>query len=50
MTFISLAEPWAERRFVIITRGQSADSATTPLVVQHLKSRTLADPTDRLRR
>jgi DNA-binding transcriptional LysR family regulator len=50
LIFIPLAEPWAERRFVIITRGQSADSATTQLLVRHLKSRTLADPGHRLRR
>lgn len=44
LTFIPLAESWAKRHFVIVTREQSATSATTQLLVQHLKDRMAQTP------
>ena len=39
LVFVPLADEWAERRFVIITRGGNSESATTRLFVQHLAAR-----------
>jgi len=37
LTFIRLADEWARRQFVIITRGEHLDAATTRLLAEHLR-------------
>jgi DNA-binding transcriptional LysR family regulator len=39
LVLVPLADEWAERQFVIITRGGDSESATTKLLVRHLAAR-----------
>lgn len=42
LAFVPLADAWAQRQFVIVTRGGVSDSVTTQSLVQHLKERAAA--------
>jgi DNA-binding transcriptional LysR family regulator len=39
LVLLPLAEPWAERRFVVCSRPEAALSATARLLVEHLKAK-----------
>jgi DNA-binding transcriptional LysR family regulator len=38
LALVPLAEPWAERRFVVLTRARSRTSAAARLLAQELES------------
>jgi hypothetical protein len=41
---VRLAEPWAVRRFVIVSRPDDALSATARLLIDHLRTQATAKP------
>jgi DNA-binding transcriptional LysR family regulator len=41
LTLLPLAEPWARRRFVICSRPEGLLSATTRLLIDHLRQQAL---------
>jgi DNA-binding transcriptional LysR family regulator len=41
LAMVKLAEPWAERRFVIVSRATEALSATARLLIDHLRAQAV---------
>jgi DNA-binding transcriptional LysR family regulator len=44
LAMVKLAEPWAVRRFVIVSRADDALSATARLLIDHLRTQATAKP------
>lgn len=41
LSFVPLAETWAERQFVMVTQGETEVSKTTQLLIEHLRQKAL---------